>query len=94
VPGSHRRKPQELRDMNFRVPADHGAFRHLFAAALQLADPVAGPVAHSHGQYLLGNDPAMDDQPVCVFLMRQAMYAVPGELLDAARIDGGTVGAC
>ncbi len=58
----------------------------LFNLLIALQDLLRVPMVNTYWGMIL---PWMIS-PFGVFLMRQAMYAVPGELLDAARIDGAS----
>jgi multiple sugar transport system permease protein len=58
----------------------------LFNLLVQLQDLLRVPMVNTYWGMIL---PWMIS-PFGVFLMRQAMYSVPGELLDAARIDGAS----
>jgi multiple sugar transport system permease protein len=58
----------------------------LFTLLIQIQDLLRIPVINTYWGMIL---PWMIS-PFGVFLMRQAMYSVPNELLDAARIDGAT----
>jgi multiple sugar transport system permease protein len=58
----------------------------LFNVLIQLQDLLRMPIVNTYWGMIL---PWMIS-PFGVFLMRQAMYAVPDELLDAARIDGAS----
>ncbi len=58
----------------------------LFNLLIQLQDLLRIPMVNTYWGMIL---PWMIS-PFGVFLMRQAMYAVPSELLDAARIDGAS----
>jgi multiple sugar transport system permease protein len=58
----------------------------LFNLLIQLQDLLRIPLVNTYWGMIL---PWMIS-PFGVFLMRQAMYAVPSELLDAARIDGAS----
>jgi multiple sugar transport system permease protein len=58
----------------------------LFNLLIQLQDLLRIPMVNTYWGMIL---PWMIS-PFGVFLMRQAMYSVPGEMLDAARIDGAS----
>ena len=58
----------------------------LFILLIQLQDLLHIPMVNTYWGMIL---PWMIS-PFGVFLMRQAMYSVPGEMLDAARIDGAS----
>jgi multiple sugar transport system permease protein len=58
----------------------------LFTLLIQMQDLFRIPMVNTYWGMIL---PWMIS-PFGVFLMRQAMYSVPGEMLDAARIDGAS----
>src|SRR4051794_33621756 len=58
----------------------------LFMLLIQIQDLLGVPVINTYWGMML---PWLIS-PFGVFLMRQAMYSVPNELLDAARIDGAS----
>jgi multiple sugar transport system permease protein len=58
----------------------------LFNLLIQIQDLLRIPMVNTYWGMIL---PWMIS-PFGVFLMRQAMYSVPGEMLDAARIDGAS----
>ena len=58
----------------------------LFTLLIQIQDLLHIPMINTYWGMIL---PWMIS-PFGVFLMRQAMYSVPGEMLDAARIDGAS----
>jgi len=58
----------------------------LFNLLIQIQDLLRFPMVNTYWGMIL---PWMIS-PFGVFLMRQAMYSVPGEMLDAARIDGAS----
>jgi multiple sugar transport system permease protein len=58
----------------------------LFTLLIQMQDLFRIPVINTYWGMIL----PWIISPFGVFLMRQAMYAVPNELLDAARIDGAS----